>query len=95
MIVRNDPCRHERMERTRVIKGIGGKDRDLPQHSPYRTSSPHMRSLVRSSLMQVRAGLESDGETMPVPSGPDMAFGGGIEGAGGGEGLGPPPLTKI
>ena len=59
-----------------------------------------MRSLVRSSLIQVRAALDSDEvrsepSRFPPCSGPDVIFGGGIETAGGGEGFNEPPLTTI
>lgn len=63
-----------------------------------------MRSLVRSSLIQVRTALDSE-EVRPEPScfspcsGPDVTFGGGIETAGGGKDFGEdfnePPLTTI
>jgi len=60
-----------------------------------------MRSLVRSSLIQVRAALDSDDGVRPEPSrvppcsAPDVTFGWGIETAGGDEDFDEPPLTTI
>ena len=64
-------------------------------------SSPHICSLLRSSLMHTREGLDGDGEVISEPSrlsldsAPDLAPDGGASAAGGGEDLAEPPLTTI
>lgn len=66
----------------------------------YLINSPHMRSLLRSSLMHTWAEPEGGDEIISEPSlfpdsAPDLTLGGGVVTATGGEDLTEPPLTKI